>query len=669
MKKIRLSGLLASDFGPVVALVVNIIIAFAVYAVARLEFLLVNFSYFSTDLTAAHFFRYFAGGYMFDRSAITYTNALYIVMMLFPLWLKEQGVYHKVCKWVFVVVNSITLAINLGDSVYFPYTLRRTTTSVFQEFSNERNLGDVFWGETLGHWYLVVLFVVMVWGMWKLYVVPRTEAARYATWKQRLRFLLVNLVLLAAAVPVGVGACRGGLKSGIRPITVNNANEYVDRPTECAVVLNTPFSLIRTIGKSVFEVPAYYSGLNEAARVFNPVHNDSRNAVGTGLTADSMRRKNVVVLIVESFGREYIGALNKMYFGGKYKGYTPNVDELISKSAVWYYSFCNGRKSIDGMPSVLCGIPMFKEPFVLTPASMNNYTGMAGLLAKEGYTTSFFHGANRGSMGFLAFANKTGFQQYYGRQDYDADPRFGKGSDSDYDGHWGIWDEPFLQYWCAKLSGMKQPFMSACFTVSSHTPYVIPDKYKKVYPEEGIAIHKCIRYTDMAIGKFFREASKQPWYKNTIFVMTSDHTNLSDHAQYQTDIGGFCSPIIVFDPTAEIVKPGMRNAIAQQIDILPTVLSALGYGKPFLSFGCDLLTTKDNDTYAVNYLNGIYQYVKHGYTMQFDGNKVVGMYKLTDLLMKHNLVGHVPEQAQMEHELKAIIYQYMYRMVHDKLQP
>ena len=292
---------------------------------------------------------------------------------------------------------------------------------------------------------------------------------------------------------------------------------------------------------------------------------------------------------------------------------------------------------------------------------------MAGLLSKEGYSTAFFHGANRGSMGFLAFANKTGFQQYYGRQDYDADPRFGKGKDDDFDGHWGIWDEPFLQYWCTKIGEMKQPFMTTCFTVSSHTPYIIPEKYKKVYPEEGIVMHKCIRYTDMAIGKFFEKASKQPWFKNTIFVMTSDHTNLSDHQQYQTDIGGFCSPIIIYDPSQELVKPGMRNGIAQQIDILPTVLSILNYNKPFLSFGCDLMTTPNDDTYAVNYLNCIYQYVKHGHTMQFDGNKVIGMYKLTDLLMKHNLVGKVKEQAQMETELKAIIYQYMYRMVHDKL--
>ena len=195
--------------------------------------------------------------------------------------------------------------------------------------------------------------------------------------------------------------------------------------------------------------------------------------------------------------------------------------------------------------------------------------------------------------------------------------------------------------------------MTTVFTVSSHTPYVIPEKYKDVYPEEGLIMHKCIRYTDMAIGKFFESARKQPWFKNTIFVLTSDHTNLSDHAQYQTDIGGFCSPIIIYDPSGEI-EPGMRDGIAQQIDILPTVLSILDYSKPFLSFGCDLMTTPMEETYAVNYLNGVYQYVK---------------YALDDLLMKHNLKGKVKQQAQMEREVKAIIQQYMYRMVNDKLMP
>lgn len=643
---------------PFGALVVNIFMAFVVYLIARVAFLLENFSYFSEGLSFSQVGEWFWGGYIFDRSAITYTNSLYIVMMLFPLWIKERRGYHLLCKWVFVVVNTLTLVINLCDAVYFPYTLRRTTTSVFREFSNENNLLDVFWGELWGHWYLLLLAIAVVWLMWKLYLIPRTHHTYYATLGSRIGFGVVQLLLLLAITPLAIGACRGGLESGIRPITVNNANQYVNRPTECAIVLNTPFALIRTIGKDVFEVPPYFDNLEATERVFSPIHRP--------ISTHPFQKKNVVVLIVESFGREYIGALNKDLENGNYKGYTPHVDKLIQQSATYQYSYCNGRKSIDGMPSVLCGIPMFKEPFVLSPASMNNYTSMAGLLGKEGYHTAFFHGANRGSMGFMAFANKVGFQQYFGRQDYAADKRFG--GDADFDGHWGIWDEPFLQYWATKIGELKEPFMTACFTVTSHTPYVIPEKYKKVYPEEGIVIHKCIRYTDMAIGKFFETAKKQPWYKNTIFVLTSDHTNLSDHQQYQTDIGGFCSPIVIFDPSGE-VKSGIYPGIAQQIDILPTVLSILGYNKPFLSFGCDLMTTPMKETYAVNYLNGIYQYCKYGYVLQFDGQHTKAIYRLDDKLMQHNLLGKVKEQAQMEHELKAIIWQYMYRMVHDKLMP
>ena len=319
------------------------------------------------------------------------------------------------------------------------------------------------------------------------------------------------------------------------------------------------------------------------------------------------------------------------------------------------------------MPSILSSIPMFIEPFFLTPASMNHVSGLASILGGEGYQTAFFHGAQRGSMGFQAFARSTGFKDYYGREDFSRDKRFG--GEQEFDGTWAIWDEPFLQYYCAKMSEMKEPFMTAVFTASSHHPYVVPEKYRERFPEEGIEIHKCIRYTDMALGEFFRSASRQPWFKNTIFVLTSDHTNLSDHDYYQTDLGGFCSPIIIYEPGITDLQPAVQDKIAQQIDILPTVLGMLHYPKPYFAFGIDVLNTPAEDTWAVNYLNGIYQYVKHGHVLQFDGQRTRAVYALTDSLMKHNLVGNCPDQESMEHELKAIIQQYMARMTQDRLLP
>ena len=641
---------------PMFAVVANILLAYIVYFVARVAYLLENYSLFKEGLSFEHLIRMFQGGLMFDTTAIVYSNALYILLMLFPLWFKETNTYHRFCRWLFVIVNAIGLFLNLCDAVYFPFTLRRTTTSVFREFDNENNLGSIFATELLNHWYFVLVFVVVVWGMYKLYRMPKSNIFHFNTLKNRWQFVGINFLSLAFATVFCVGGARGGLQSGVRPITISNANEYVKRPIECALVLNTPFALMRTIGKSIFKVPNTFASLNNAAKYFTPIHTPNANV--------KANKKNVVILIVESFGREYIGAYNKQLEGGHYKGYTPNVDKLIKESTVFEYSYANGHKSIDGMPSSLCGIPMFIEPFILTPASMNDYTGIPGYLSRWGYQTAFFHGANRGSMGFLAFANKIGFQKYYGRQDYVQDKRFG--GDADFDGNWGIWDEPFLQYYCAKMSEMKQPFMTALFTVSSHHPFVVPDKYKDSLKEEQLPIHKCIRYTDMAIGRFFETARKQAWFKNTIFILVSDHTNQSNHQQYKTDIGEFSAPFILYDPSGEI-KPGMRAGIAQQIDIMPTIFGILGYNKPYFSFGCDLLNTPPQQTYALNYINGVYQYTKNGYTMQFDGNRVTGIYSLKDLLMQHNLLGKVPEQAQMEQELKAIIYQYMYRMVNNKL--
>ncbi len=656
MIKIRRS-LLSSQL----CMLLNLALVYVVYEVCRFVYLFENWSTYSANLSWKSLGEILRGGWMFDTSAILYTNALYILLMILPLQWKETDLWQRVARWVFIVFNSICIVINLADAVYFQYTGRRTTVTVFSEFGNEHNLGSIFGIEILRHWYLVLVGAVLIYGLWKLYFLPSGRATRLV----RRPFLVGNLAIYYAVhilclvifVPLCVFGMRGGATTAVRPITISNANQYVDRPLEAALVLNTPFSLIRTIDKPIFTVPDYYPA-DELDRIYSPVHAPSDSAI--------VRRKNVVVLIVESFGREYIGGFNKWLDGGHYKGYTPFVDSLMQHSTTFLYSYCNGRKSIDGMPSILSGIPMFVEPFFLTPASMNNVSGIAGELRKKNYFTAFFHGAENGSMGFQAFARATGFERYYGRTEYNEDKRFN--GDEDFDGTWAIWDEPFLQFYAEKMSEFKQPFMTALFTASSHHPYVIPDKYKQKYPEEGIVIHKCIRYTDNALRRFFDTAKTKPWYKNTLFVITSDHTNQSDHDYYQTDLGGFCSPIIFFDPSGEL-KPGMRNAIAQQIDIMPTVLGYLGYDRPFVAFGCNLFTTPDEKTWAVNYLNGIYQYIKGDYLLQFDGQKTKALYRFrTDLLLKDNLAARLPEVRQsMEREVKAIIQSYMTRMTTNSL--
>ena len=647
---------------PLATTIYNLMLVYVVYFLARVLYLLLNYSYFAVDMTYGHLLELFMGGLVFDTSAILITNSLYIFLMLLPWHGKETRLYQQVCKGVFLCINGLALFVNCCDAVYFRFTMRRTTTTIFSEFSNEGNILSIFFQELVNHFYLVFIFGVIIWALYKFYRSTRLRQRHYVWWQYDVAMLL-SLLFVA---PFTVAGIRGGFTTAVRPITISNANQYADHPIEAALVLNTPFSLYRTIGKDVFVVPDYFSP-EDLEVIYSPIHQPD---IVTNDSVDSdttFVKKNVVILIVESFGREYIGALNRSLDGGRYKGYTPFVDSLIAHSVTFTHSYCNGRKSIDGMPSILSSIPMFVEPFFLTPASMNHVSGIARLLGNEGYETAFFHGAQRGSMGFQAFANATGFKAYYGREDFNADSRFG--NDDDFDGTWAIWDEPFLQYYGAKMSEMKEPFMTAVFTASSHHPYVVPEKYQDVYPEEGLIIHKCIRYTDMAIRKFFERVSHEPWFHNTIFVLTSDHTNLSDHAYYQTDLGGFCSPIIIYEPGNQSRIPEIQDKIAQQIDILPTVMGMLHYPRPYFAFGIDLFNTPPEETWAVNYLNGIYQYVKKEHVLQFDGEKTIGIYALSDSLMQNNLNGQLPDQPWMEQDLKAIIQQYMSRMVEDRLMP
>ena len=644
-----------NSFAPLLTVVCNLVLAYVVYFVCRIVFLLTNYSSFSDNLTAGHLMEMLRGGFLFDSSAIMYTNVLWIVMVLFPLHLKETPTYRKVCKWLFVVVNSLAVVMNLCDCVYFQYTSRRTTSTVFSEFSHEGNLAGIFGTELIRHWYLLLIGVVLIYALWRLYFSHNLKRHTICWW----RYSLATLVSILLMVPCILGGMRGGLAHSVRPITVSNANQYVNHPTEAAIVLNTPFSLIRTIGKNVFEEPKYFTDEKQMLSYYSPIHQPAPGTV--------MNKKNVVVLIVESFGREYIGSLNRDLDGGKYRGYTPFVDSLLTRSLTFEYTFANGRKSIDAMPSTLSSIPMMVEPFFLTPASMNDLTGLAGMLHDKGYYSAFFHGAQNGSMGFEAFARATGYDKYFGRTEYNADPK--GGGDADFDGMWAVWDEPYLQHVVRMVNGFKQPFVASVFTASSHHPFKVPDQYAVTFKDEGgQPIHKCVRYTDMALRKFFEAASKQPWYKNTVFVLVADHTNQNTHPYYKTDQGLYSIPIIFYTPDGSLETGVKQGVIAQQIDVLPTLMGMLGYDKPYIAFGCDVLRTPAAQTWAFNYNNGVYQYFKGNFLLQFDGQKTKALYRFkTDPLLKQNLAGKLPNQSQLENELKSLIQQYMHRMTTNTL--
>ena len=644
-------------YSNLLAIVFNLALVYVLFMLCRVLFVIDNWDLFCEGFSSLDKWLLLRGALRFDTSAIFYLNALWILLLLLPLHYKERPWWHQMLRWIFVATNSAGIIANLCDVAYFRYTGRRTTASVFSEFANEGNLGDVFMTEVLHHWWMVIVGIVMMVGLYLLYFKPQHRPGRL------LVYYPVQAVSLVVMLLLSVCGMRGGASTAVRPITLSNANQYVNQPIEAGLVLNTPFSIIRTINKEVFVDPGYFDE-EELDGLYSPIHQcDTASIAGC-------KGKNVVVLIVESFGREYMGAYNDRWGDADYPSYTPFIDSLIGESLTFELTFGNGRKSIDGMPSVLSGIPCFVEPFFLTPYALNDVSSLAGELSKIGYYTAFFHGAENGSMGFEAYAKATGFRDYFGRTEYGRDSRFG--GDRDFDGTWAIWDEEFLQFYALKMSEMQQPFATSVFTATSHHPFVVPERYRDRYfdaPGDDNPLHKCIRYTDHALSRFFATAKQQPWYQNTLFVITADHTNRSSRKEYQTALGQFGVPIIIFDPSGTIA-PQRRRCIAQQIDIMPTVLGLLGYDRPYVSFGQDLCATPDSATWAVNYSNGVYQLVEGHYLLQMtDDGHVKGLYDIdSDWLLANNLKGTIPDvEHAMLRRLKAIIQSYMQRMLSNRL--
>lgn len=642
-----------SLFSNVLSLAWNLLMVYVCYFVCRLTFLLTNFNLFSEQFEWGYMCRLFGAGVIFDTTAILYINALFILLFLFPFHWKESKGFYQVVRWVFVVANTFFLIANLVDCVYFRFSGRRTTMSVFQEFSHEAggNLTSIILKEFATNWYLVLLAAALAYFLYKVYRAPHPQLSG-----KKWGYYVLQTVTLLVAIPLVVFGMRGGMTAAPRPITISNANQYADRPVDACLVLNTPFSLFRTLGKKAFITPQYMTDA-EAEKVYTPLH----------VPADSVqfRPMNVVVLIVESFSKEFVGSFNRSLDNGTYKGYTPFLDSLLTKGLTFEYSYSNGRKSIDGMPSVLSSIPSFVEPFFLTPASLNDVSSLARELKRKGYYSAFFHGAMNGSMGFQAFANSVGFDSYWGRTEYNEDPDFQ--GDKDFDGTWAIWDEEFLQFYCKRMSGFKQPFITSVFTATSHNPYALPERYKNVFPKGTHPIHECIGYTDNALRHFFATASRQPWFKNTLFVLTADHASMNEHPEYVTDLGAYKVPILFYAPGMPELKGWDKEKIVEQIDIMPTVLGILGYDYPYVGFGQDALHTSPAEKFAVNYINGsgIYQFLKGDYLIQFDGEKVIHAYRFrTDVLMKDDVKDTMPQDTlkAMETQLKSLIQQYMERM-------
>jgi len=544
--------------------------------------------------------------------------------------------YQNLLFGLFITINILLLSTNVIDTKFF-------------EFENKRLTADIFTKQWLGEdfitllpqfiadfWYLLIIWIGFVIILVTFY--PKLKKEKIKTLNHKSHYIYQSIIFVLL-MGLGLVGGRGGFQ--LKPLRVIHAAQYTEAKN-IPLVLNSPFTIMKTLGSKKTKMHKY----------FDQATLDSIYSPMIKVSSAKTKKPNVVVIILESFSSEYIGALNNGI------GYTPFLDSLMNQSLVFTQAFANGKRSIESMPSIFAGIPALTDgAFITSKYGSNKINSAANILKELGYNSAFFHGGKNGTMGFNDFANLAGFDKYYGMNEYN--------NAADYDGNWGIWDEEFLIFFKNTLDKFNQPFFTSVYTLSSHHPYKVPEKYKDKFPKGSLNIHESIGYTDFSLQKFFEIAKSSDWFENTLFIITSDHTAQSESTFYNTKYGSYLVPLLFFHNSDSIFK-GKSDIVAQQTDIFPSIIDYVGYNEQFVCYGNSLLNDSI-DHFAVNYISGIYQFISDNYVLHFDGNKSIGLYNIeTDSLLRNNILNN-DNQVIMENKLKAIIQSFNERLNLNKL--
>lgn len=599
------------------------------YTASRIAFLIINHPLFVSN-TAFEIAMSFFYGLRIDLSTVLILSSPYILLLLPPLKLTYSKLYQAILAFVFLACHMPIYILNVTDIEYYNFTGARMTSGLSAQKSEILNqLGQFI----VNYWYITVYCLLSIFVSIKFFVILK----KTITSKQSYTGYILKTLIILTLVVVGI---RGGLQKKV----LQPSYAFTVASNQLAIlILNSSFTLLKSSNKDQILPISYYDS-------WPAVYEHVQQPVFTKIVP--VKKQNVIILLLESFATEFWGAAN----GGS--GYTPFLDSLAKKGLFFRNSFANGRKSIEAVPAIVFGFPSLMEyPLAKSKFQFNRWHGIGEQLQKEGYHTSFFHAAESGSMYFDAVAALAGFNDYYPLEKY-PDP-------NDTDGFWGIYDEPFLQFMVSEINSYKKPFFAMAFTLSSHQPYPIPEKYKGKFKQGPTPLHESIGYTDYALKKFFDEASKQDWFKDTIFIITGDHTQMSPSVNYSTTFGRYMVPLLIYHPTQTLTAN--TDKVVQHTDILPTVLDYINVKNPHTTlFGRPIWQSDEGSAIFQN--NGIYHLVKKSYAVEYDSNKKTFVYyTYTDPNLA--VVAEVNDsiKSQLKNELMAYIQYFNNGLIQNKL--
>ncbi|MGB5330905.1 MAG: LTA synthase family protein [Woeseiaceae bacterium] len=288
------------------------------------------------------------------------------------------------------------------------------------------------------------------------------------------------------------------------------------------------------------------------------------------LSSPQAKPKNLVIIIEESLGAEFVGALGGLDL-------TPNLDSLATEGLWFANLYATGTRSVRGLEAVVSGFtPTPARSVVKLGKSQRNFFTLAELLGNAGYDTGFIYGGEAQFDNMRRFFMNNGFDKVIDKNDYD-DPVF--------TGSWGVSDEDLFNRAHKEFSvNHDRPFFSLVFTSTNHSPFQFPDGRIKLFDEEKNTVNNAVKYADYALGRFIRMAQASDYWENTVFLVVADH-NSRVYGSELIPVERFHIPGLIMGGS---ITPGVFKPVASQIDLAPTLLSLIGVATEHPMIGHDL---------------------------------------------------------------------------------
>ena len=297
----------------------KLLLAFVIFTLTRILFYVFNTHHF-TDVSVSLFFY----GIRFDAVAIAYLFLPLIVFQLIPLPFKHKRWYRLMLSFFFYLGNSIGIILNLIDLAYFDFTFKRTTSDFFNMISTGDDFLTLLPHYVIDFWYDYILLAILIYfSYWGHKKIIASGVKKYGS---ELKDYLRQFLIFFTFFGVTVIAMRGGIQ--LKPISIVNAGQYATAKNT-PIVLNTPFTVIKTLFKKKLSRIHYFDEKEL------PSHYSPKTVIsGNG----SFKGRNVVIVILESFAKEYVGGFNNG------RGYTPFIDSLLQSSYMFNKSLCKRPK-------------------------------------------------------------------------------------------------------------------------------------------------------------------------------------------------------------------------------------------------------------------------------------------------------------------------------------